>query len=474
MVRWICVAFLVLALPAVASAAPALDGSFTVSGIPKRLTLGPDGNVWFTLENSSDNKEFGKITPTGQVTEFDTPNGELPIGITTGPDGKLWLTAPGNVIDFAPNDPGGATAHPISDIIQAQTIVAGPDGNLWTGSADKIFKITTSGTETHYTVTDLTAHGIAAGGDGNLWVADFTGPGGTNGRIIKAPTTGSGDPTTKFDATGGQPQEIAAGPTGQLGFTQPTAQPQYVGRIDFAGNVQKTTLPNGTDPFGIAFGNDGAYWTPQFGANSLGRTTTAGVHTDIPLGAGTGPRYITRGADNTLWVGLETVTKIARITGVSAPPSLPALPPSPAAVADTVAPGITTYSLSSKVIRPFTSGASIAAKVTRGTRVTYTLTEAATATFTVQRLLPGRTVKVKRRTHCVRPTRKNAKRRKCTRVKRAGSFTRVSTPGANSFTFTGRVNGKRLGPGRYRLRLVARDAAGNASKARLLRFRVVK
>ena len=484
--RLLCLALLFLALPGVASAAPALDGTFDISGKPQRLALGPDGNVWFTMTDSTATdgmgnatpKEFGRITPDGTVTEFDTPDDLAAIGITAGPDNHLWMTAPGNVIRVDPGNPTAGVAFANSNIIQAQTIVTGPDDNLWTSSADKIFRTNTAGVELkHYTVSGLGARGTAAGGDGNIWVADFAGA-----RILKAPTnSGDPDPTTKFDVGGG-PQEVTAGPTGQMGFSNPTAAPQFFGRMDYAGNFQPTNFGPNTDPFGIVFGNDGAYWFGEFGANRIGRVTPSGGSTSLDMPANSGPRHLTKGADDTLWVGLENAKKIARVTGVSAPRSLPVVPTGngnetgtgAGIVPDTIAPGVTTYALSSKVIRPFKSGASVAAKVTRGTRVTYTLTESATAAFTVQRLLPGRKVKVKKKTRCVRPTRKNAKRHRCTRIRRVGSFTRVSAPGTNSFTFTGRVNGKALKPGRYRLRLVARDAAGNASKARTLRFRVVK
>jgi hypothetical protein len=40
-------------------------------------------------------------------------------------------------------------------------------------------------------------------------------------------------------------------------------------------------------------------------------------------------------------------------------------------------------------------------------------------------------------------------------VKAIGTLSRVSLVGANSFRFTGRVNGKRLAPGKYRLKASA-------------------
>ena len=55
-----------------------------------------------------------------------------------------------------------------------------------------------------------------------------------------------------------------------------------------------------------------------------------------------------------------------------------------------------------------------------------------------------------------------------------GRFTVVGKAGANGFAFTGRVNGRKLAPGLYRLSAKATDAAGNTSKAAGANFRIVK
>src|SRR5438105_9999155 len=52
------------------------------------ITAGTDGNLWFTDPVAS---EIGRITPSGQVTEF--PGLSAEIDITAGPDGNLWFTA---------------------------------------------------------------------------------------------------------------------------------------------------------------------------------------------------------------------------------------------------------------------------------------------------------------------------------------------------------------------------------------------
>jgi len=126
------------------------------------------------------------------------------------------------------------------------------------------------------------------------------------------------------------------------------------------------------------------------------------------------------------------------------------MPPPP----DTMAPVVTGFGIKPRVIRR------------RAARVSFTLSEAATVRFTVQRLRKGR--RVKRR--CVKPRRANAHRKRCTRRTRVRAFTRPGVAGANRFSI-GRRGLKR---GRYRLLLVARDASGNASKPLARRFSVAK
>src|SRR5689334_16813411 len=63
------------------------------------------------------------------------------------------------------------TEYPVTGI-SPYKIAAGPDGNLWfTGAANTIGKISTTGTATQYTVPTASAYtnGITAGPDGNVW-----------------------------------------------------------------------------------------------------------------------------------------------------------------------------------------------------------------------------------------------------------------------------------------------------------------
>jgi hypothetical protein len=106
-----------------------------------------------------------------------------------------------------------------------------------------------------------------------------------------------------------------------------------------------------------------------------------------------------------------------------------------------------------------------------GTRVTFRLSEAASVRFTVERARPGRRV----RGRCVKPTRRNRKRRKCTRyVRRPGSFIVAAGAGETRFRFTGRLRGRKLRPGRYRLVAVATDEGGKRSAPKRARFTIVR
>jgi subtilisin-like proprotein convertase family protein len=107
---------------------------------------------------------------------------------------------------------------------------------------------------------------------------------------------------------------------------------------------------------------------------------------------------------------------------------------------------------------------------TRGSRVSFTLSESATVGFGLDRAAAGRRLGKR----CVKPTRGNRLAPRCLRwVRLRGGFTRSGHEGANSFRFTGRLRRRPLQPRRYRLRARARDTTGLRSPAVRARFRIV-
>jgi hypothetical protein len=143
--------------------------------------------------------------------------------------------------------------------------------------------------------------------------------------------------------------------------------------------------------------------------------------------------------------------------GVPTPPPPPPPPPPLAAVAG--------LRLSPGTFRAASSGATVRAAVGRtATRASYTLDAPALVRFAVERASPGREVSGR----CVKATTRNRRHTRCTLFVRVrGSFTRSRPAGADRFAFTGRVAGRTLTPGPYRLVAtpIAGDRTGSAARA---------
>jgi virginiamycin B lyase len=456
---------LVLLATGRAQAAPVVDGEFTLTKNAQRITQGPDGNMWATLGGNGLGNEIARIAPDGTVTEFDNDSLAQGVGIVAGPgDGKLWVTVPNNVVRFDPASPTTAgTPFAVDIAAGAQTIVVGPDGNLWTASADKVFKITPAGVPTTYTVLNG-ARGIASSG-GLLWVADFGAK-----EIVSVTTAGT---ATHYPVGDGGPQEVAAGLDGQVGFTNPGAR---VGRLVAGGSPLQTDAAPGSDPFGIAFGLDQAYWFAQPFGNDLGRLTKDGVYTRLGgFSTDAGPRYVATGPNGTLWVALQGVggndaKKVARVSGLeppAAPQPISATPPT-----------VSKLRLSAKRFRVGKVRTPIAAQKRRrgkatpvGTSIRFTLSETADVRIAFQRKAAGR----RSGGRCVKPRPRLRSNKRCTRwVKTGRALTRKDLKaGAQRIAFSGRIGRKALKPGAYRLTIVATSANGAKSKPRRAAFTVV-
>ncbi|WP_436467376.1 virginiamycin B lyase family protein, partial [Escherichia coli] len=60
-----------------------------VSESPSGITLGSDGNIWYSSLDST--STIGKITTSGAITEYSAPSASAAIWvIATGPDGNIW------------------------------------------------------------------------------------------------------------------------------------------------------------------------------------------------------------------------------------------------------------------------------------------------------------------------------------------------------------------------------------------------
>jgi streptogramin lyase len=314
-----------LAAAAPALAAPQVNGVFTVTGlgIDNQITQGPDGNMWVTIEDDGTNDVARINSQTGQVTKFNLDDVTNPVGITRLGN-NLWVTAINQVARFAPGSTD-ATATMIAAIGGPAHITVGPDGNLWTVSGNNVIKIPPGDPSSPTVFGALITAGkqIVSGGDGNLWATGAT-------QVVSFTTAGTQPPHSPHTFSGNT-QGIAKGPGTQIGFGCPQCSPQSVGRITPPGAAQLTNTGTVDPAFGITFANDGGYWYSEFNQNRLARLTPQGVITHplpkFPTAGTRGPRQITKGPNNTLWVtldepGVAPNDKVGRVTGV-APPTPP-------------------------------------------------------------------------------------------------------------------------------------------------------
>jgi len=81
-------AFAFLTGSAAAQTTPVRSFPIREGSQPFAITVGEDGNFWFTLSNSS---KVARITPCGSIKYSRTPSLSNPAFITPGPDGNIWF-----------------------------------------------------------------------------------------------------------------------------------------------------------------------------------------------------------------------------------------------------------------------------------------------------------------------------------------------------------------------------------------------
>jgi hypothetical protein len=176
--------------------------------------------------------------------------------------------------------------------------------------------------------------------------------------------------------------------------------------------------------------------------------------------------------------GLENPHHTASIVGCSVSPG-PTTGTSPGAVAGPLPlpsapfpPSVSALSESHTVFRVGAKSSPLLGRTTRsfprGTTFSFRLNQPAVVAVRIQRKLPGRRVgRV-----CKAPSRLLRSRPRCTRLVTKATLRRTARVGLNKITFSGRIRGRALHPGRYRAAFVAANTAG-ASALRALNFIIV-
>src|ERR1700760_1003253 len=131
---------------------------------PLSIATGSDGNEWFTITTQRSHvSDIDKITPSGDVTVYHLPNNSSqPDKLTLGPDGQIWFVEDQAAAIGEIDTSGNVTEYPLDSAAQATNITLGPDGAMWftqqdrneDGLGNKIGRIDTSGNITYFSLPD--------------------------------------------------------------------------------------------------------------------------------------------------------------------------------------------------------------------------------------------------------------------------------------------------------------------------------
>lgn len=301
--------------------------------------------------------------------------------------------------------------------------------------------------------------------------------------------------------TGSQWHALGSSATGADGWFPAStfiyALTTFDAKLFAAGSFQNAAADPTAD--NVAF-YDGGAWHP-LGSDGAGNGPWSGEGHALAvfdrLAAASTPRALFAGGSFTSAGGDSQANRIASfslaaITPVPTPTPTPGATPVPTPVAtptpmpqptptptatptptpDTTAPAITALRLSRTTFRAAPSGGPFrAARAAVGTIVSFTLSEPGSVRFTIDRSAAGRGVKGR----CVKPSSANRSRPRCTRwaaVK--GSFSVTGKLGVNRIELRGRIGGRTLAPGRYRLNARETDRAANRSATKRTAFTIVR
>ena len=269
----------------------------TPNSQPEGVTIGSDGNVWFTENRSG---KIGRLVPsTGVITEFSTPDGpgNVPWDIITGPDGALWYTDTTNSYIGRLTTEGVFTnLYPtLTPDCGPRRLAIGSDGAFWFTEylVSKIGRMTLEGAMTEYVIPTPNSEpsGITAGPDGAIWFNENVG-----NQIDRITTDGVFTNAYPLPTPNSVLGQIHTGPDGNLWVTENASN--KVGRLNpTTGELTEWYLPTRESvPGGLVAAADGAMWFAEWTASvsQIGRITPDGVITEYPDGSpGSQPWEIT-------------------------------------------------------------------------------------------------------------------------------------------------------------------------------------
>ncbi|MGZ5154855.1 MAG: Vgb family protein, partial [Caldimonas sp.] len=300
--------------------APSLDGG--------SIVLAGDGNLWFS--GGFQPTRIGRITAAGNVSYPVTGAATLATfaagPLATGPDGNVWFCNPvggvglsgavgsvdvttGVAVEYA-SPLLQATAQVRLSTTQELSCTGGVCTPVAPGSCVAAGATTCRSATTGPTL--VAACAASAANAGNAYTATScatttTAPVGVTSCTAAPASAGNGFVATTCSGItpGSQAYAIAAGPDGNLWFTEYVAN--RIGKFDIRTRIATEYGPLAAPATAIAAGPDGNVWFVENGnavsAAVIGRITPAGAITELDAGFAVGESIgaITAGADGSLW-----------------------------------------------------------------------------------------------------------------------------------------------------------------------------
>ena len=320
---------------------------------PETVTAGPDGNLWFTEETPTGRphhpggvvteypiptagsarsasrrdrtaisgssraraNRIGRITPRGVVTEFAVPTASSGPSRHRGRAGRQPLV---HRVHRQPDRPDHARRHghrvpaPHGDS-SPLGITAGPDGNLWfTEIARQPDRPDHARRHRHRVSRRLPRQrpDRHRGGAGRQSLVHRDRR--QQDRPRSRPAARS--PSIPSPRAGSGPYGIAAGPDGNLWFTENARQQDRPDHAERHRSPSSPPLTASSDPDGITAGPDGNLWFTEYPGSKIGRITPGGTVTEFPVPTRTAARRHRGGAGRQPLVHRDAAGTVGRIT----------------------------------------------------------------------------------------------------------------------------------------------------------------
>jgi uncharacterized delta-60 repeat protein len=285
--------------------------------------------VAVTEPDGTQHGKIGRITPDGQVTEFETPS-PYTLVIRTRPDGNLWFTEGiTQVTGQPPQNPKIGVMSPTGVVLHEFSMPGGtdpnlafaPDGTLWVSEYwnNEILHLDQSGDllaryTINFGVGNFGAYDITVAPDGTVWLTSAVRSGTAKlGRITANTPPGGLADTFSFDGLGSlfrgivvdQDRNIWTGATdvGKVAEINPDGQ-----------LLAAYSVPTpGSAPYSLAVGPDGNIWFTDNSISQVGRITLLGQVTVFPtLTPNSGVAEIAAGPGNSLWFTEQYANQVGR------------------------------------------------------------------------------------------------------------------------------------------------------------------